>query len=212
MAVARRLVMRDYPVDVEVFSPPHFDRIQLLLRLGIAIVLGWIGITAGWLVCLLFATLPLIAATAVTTISSDGYHRDFAPRLWRVLSWMLQLSAYMVLLVDRFPTGSEGDVRTNIRFTGRPTPGSAMLRLITSIPSGVALCVLWFFSGLLWLVAFIIVLLGGPMPQSILAYQRGVLRWQARLVAYHASLVDEYPPFSFDTGYGHTPPMHAIAP
>jgi hypothetical protein len=26
-----------------------------------------------------------------------------------------------------------------------------------------------------------------------------VLRWETRLVAYHASLVDEYPPFAFDT-------------
>jgi hypothetical protein len=41
------------------------------------------------------------------------------------------------------------------------------------------------------------------MLPSILSFQRGVLRWQARLVAYHASLVEEYPPFSFETGDGH---------
>ena len=29
----------------------------------------------------------------------------------------------------------------------------------------------------------VIVLFGGPMPASILAFQRGVLRWHARLVA-----------------------------
>jgi hypothetical protein len=28
--------------------------------------------------------------------------------------------------------------------------------------------------------------------------QRGVLHWQARLAGDHASLVDEYPPFSFE--------------
>ena len=37
------------------------------------------------------------------------------------------------------------------------------------------------------------------IPPSILAFQRGVLRWNARLVAYHASLVEEYPPFALDT-------------
>jgi hypothetical protein len=93
--------MRVHPVEVDVSSPGHFDRIQLLLRLGIAIVLGWIGITAGWLVCMLYATLPLIAAVAISSMGTRGYVDDFAPRTWRVVAWLLQLSAYMTLLVDR---------------------------------------------------------------------------------------------------------------
>jgi hypothetical protein len=52
----------------------------------------------------------------------------------------------------------------------------------------------------LWVIAAIAVLLGVAIPRAILGYQRGVLRWQARLVAYHASLVDDYPPFVLDTG------------
>ena len=40
---------------------------------------------------------------------------------------------------------------------------------------------------------------GASIPAGILGYQRGVLRWQARLVAYHASLVDDYPPLALDT-------------
>ena len=31
-------------------------------------------------------------------------------------------------------------------------------------------------------------------------FQRGITRLAARLVAYHASLVQEYPPFAFDMG------------
>jgi len=193
----------DYPVQVEVTSPAHFDRIQLLLRIALAIVLGWFGITAGWLVCVLYGLLPLAAAVAISSVGTEGYVNDFAPQLWRVLAWLLQLSAYMSMLVDRFPTADEGNVQVNIRITGRPTIGSALLRLVTSIPSGLVLCVLGAISALLWLVGAVLVLLGGPMPPSILAYQRGLLRWQTRLVAYHASLVDEYPPFSFDTTGGH---------
>ena len=44
------------------------------------------------------------------------------------------------------------------------------------------------------------VLLGAAIPASITGFQRGVLRWQARLVAYHASLVDHYPPIELATG------------
>jgi hypothetical protein len=31
-------------------------------------------------------------------------------------------------------------------------------------------------------------------------FHRGVIRWQARLLGYQASLVEPYPPFTVDTG------------
>jgi hypothetical protein len=188
----------DYPVQVDVTSPPHFDRVQLLLRIGIGILLGWLGLTAGWLVCLLFLALPLIAAVAVSS-ERDAYLKEVAPKIGSVLDWLLRWSAYMLLLVDRFPTDESRGVVTEIRYTGQPTVGSALSRLVTSIPSGIVLMLLWCVSSLLWVVAALTVLLGLSMPRSILAFQRGVLRWQARLVAYHASFVVEYPPWSFNT-------------
>jgi hypothetical protein len=190
-----------------VTSPPHFDRVQLLLRIGIAMVLGWLGLTVGWLVCLLFGALPLIAAVAISS-KRDAYLEEVAPPIWGVLDWLLRLSAYMLLLVDRFPTEETRSVVTEIRYTGHPTAGSALARLITSVPSGVVLMLLWFVSSVLWVVAALAVLLGLSMPPSILAFQRGVLRWQGRLVAYHASFVVEYPPWSFDT---ETPSGEALA-
>jgi len=42
------------------------------------------------------------------------------------------------------------------------------------------------------------ILIDGKVPRTILAFQRGMLRWNARLWAYHASMVDEYPPFAFE--------------
>jgi hypothetical protein len=196
-----------YPVQIDVTSPPHFDRVQLLLRIGIGILLGWLGVTAGWLVCLLFGALPLIAAIAISS-ERDAYLKEVAPRIWAVLDWLLRLSAYMLLLVDRFPTDETRSVSAEIRYTGQPTVGSALARLITSIPSGIVLMLLWFVSSVLWVVAALAVLLGLSMPRSILAFQRGVLRWQARLLAYHASFVVEYPPWSFDT---ETPSGQALA-
>jgi hypothetical protein len=91
-----------YPVQIDVMSPPHFDRMQLLLRIAIAILLGWLGLTAGWLACLLFGALPLIAAVAISSRRA-AYLQEVAPQIWSVLDWLLQLSAYMLLLVDRFP-------------------------------------------------------------------------------------------------------------
>lgn len=192
--------MSVYPVRVEVTSPPAFDRIQLVLRLAIGIVLGWVGITAGLLVLVLYGALPVIAAIAVSS-GPDRWQREVRGTVWSVLVWLLQLEAYMMLLVDRFPAGGDHPVRIELVHDGAtPTPTSALLRLVTSLASGFVLGILWFLSAILWVIAAISVLFVRRPPASILAFQRGVLRWQARLVAYHASLVDEYPPFSFDTG------------
>lgn len=201
----------EHPVHVAVTSPTSFDRVQLLLRMALAIALGWIGITAGWLSCALYVLLPVVAAVAISSIGATRFAGEAAPRLWRVLSWLIQLSAYMLLLVDRFPSGDDIGVQVELRTTGTPTVGSALGRLVTSVPSGLVLGLLWIPSSVAWLITAVMVLIGRPPLASLLGFQRGMVRWQARLVAYHASLVDEYPPFAFDTDAddGHGAPLAA---
>lgn len=206
-------MMHDHPIQLEVRSPDHFDRVQLLLRLVIAIAFAWIGMSAGWLAMALYLLLPAATAIAMSSEGHEVYRRDFAPQLWRVLRWLFELAAYMMLLTDRFPTADGELVKAEIRYTGQPTVGSALGRLVTSIPSAIVLGVLAIGSSILTVVAVIVVLAGAAMPGWILAYQRGVLRWQARLAAYHASLVDEYPPFALETdGHHHGGTAAAAAP
>src|SRR5215470_7603961 len=102
--------MSGYPIQLEVSSPPRFDRIQLLLRIAFAIVVGWFGITAGWLVFLLYVSLPVIAAIAISSMGGARYLAELGPRLWNVLAWLLRLAAYMALLTDRFPTDNRDSV------------------------------------------------------------------------------------------------------
>jgi hypothetical protein len=202
----------EYPVAVEVTAPGHFERIQLLLRIALAVALAWIGVTAGWLASALYAALPVVAAIAISSRGSAHFKEEVAPPLWRVLRWLLAFSGYMALLVDRFPTDDDAGVRIAVRVEGTPTEGSALARLLLSLPSALVLAVLACIATVLWVVAAVLVLVGRAMPPWIAAYQRGVLRWTAHLVAYHASLVDTYPPFAFDTGDGHggaVPAMHA---
>lgn len=191
--------MRSYPVELEATPPPHYDRAQLLVRLLLALVLGGLGMTVGWLAWTLYAVLPIVAAIGISTRGAVGFLEEIAPTTWRALSWLLRFSGFMTLVVDRFPSSEKQDIRTNIRFTGQPTVGSALLRLLTSIPSAFVLWLLWMIGGVLSVVAVITVLFARSVPSTIIAYQVGVLRWQARLVAYHASFVIEYPPFAMDT-------------
>jgi hypothetical protein len=187
-----------YPVQIEATSPLRFDRVQLALRLVIAIAIGWVGISAGWLGCALFLALPVIAAVVISSRGAQAYLDDTGPKVWRVVSWLLAFSAYMLLLTDRFPAGEPTGVQIQIRPEGQPTTGSALVRLITSLPSGVVLALLGFVSSVLFVVGAVMILVDQQVPAWILGFQRGVLRWQARLAAFHASLVNEYPPFSFE--------------
>lgn len=181
--------------ELETKTPVHFDREQVALRLLLGIVLGWFGITLGWMTSFLYVLLPLLVAGGISAVGSANYARDFAPQLWSVLAWIIRAEAYMMLIVDRFPTVDEADVRLTVRYSGTPTVASALIRLVTSLPSACVLGLLMVISTPLWVVAAVIVLVGAEMPSWILAYQRGVLRWQLRLLAYHASLVCEYPPW-----------------
>lgn len=200
----RLMGMRPYPVQLEVSSPPRFERIQLLVRLAIGILLGWLGVTMGWLATLLFFALPIIAAVVISTKGVDVYMKNTSAKLWPALGWLLSFTAYMLLLTDEVPVDSER-VKTELHVTGRPTIGSALARVLFSIPSAIALFFIGFVSCVLWFVAVGTILLTAKVPQSILTFQAGYLRWGARLVAYHASLVEEYPPFSFESGSANLP-------
>lgn len=191
--------MTDYPVQLDVTPPAHFARIQLVLRIAFAIALGFIGATGGWLGGMVFVALPLIAAISISSYGMERYQNEVAPRVWRVIEWVLELSAFMMIVVDRFPVGHDPEVHVQLRTTGTPTVQSALFRLLTSIPSALVLWILMCVSGLVTLLSAILVLVNSPIPSALIGYQRGVLRWQARLLAYHASLVVEYPPFALDT-------------
>lgn len=188
--------MTPYPVQLEVSSPPRFERIQLVIRLAIAVGLGWVGVKMGWIAGLLFIALPVIAAILVSSRGPAFYLQTSTPKLWRALTWLLSLSAYMLLLTDDVPIDESRLVRAEVHTTGQPTTRSALLRLVTSIPSAFVLCFVGFVASLLCLVAIVTVLVSRTVPPSILSFQAGYLRWQARLMAYHASLVEEYPPFT----------------
>lgn len=196
-------------VELETRVPAQFERSQLGLRLLLAVVFGWFGLTLGWMTSLLYVLLPVMAGGAVSSVGGASYLHDFAPRLWSVLTWIVRGEAYMMLLVDRFPTADdEHEVVPAIVFTGAPTTGSALVRIVTALPNACVLAILMAVATPLVVVSVIVVLVGGEMPTAILSYQRGVLRWQLRLLAYLGSLVAEYPPWHL---HGDAPLAQAVA-
>jgi hypothetical protein len=189
-----------YPVQLEIAYPGQFSRAQLGLRVALFIVLGILGFSFGAAFAALYLGLPLVAAVALSNETSEQFHARAAPRIVTALRWIFAVYAYFVLLTDRLPID---DPRRELMFdvtpTSRPTVESALLRILLGIPSVLVLAIVVCVSTLAWLVAFVLVLIRGTYGRALFDFQVGVLRWMARLFAYQASLVEEYPPFALET-------------
>jgi hypothetical protein len=199
--------MSTYPVALTIHSPARYQRVQIPLRILLGIALGFFGITFGWLACALYLVLPVIAAIAVASRGESGFQIRVAPGLRRVIAWLVALDAYLALTADRFPLGDEGrDVHLVVSGLGHPTVGSALLRLITSIPTALVLVVLSAIGMVVWIFGAIAILVSETQPAGLVGFARGLVRWRGRWLAYHASLVDAPPPFALDPDEGSPPP------
>jgi len=186
-----------YPVTFDVSRPEKFERPQLFLRILVAIILWVLAGIIGWVFYLAF---PVLAAIFVSQKGPEKYLEEDGPRMTEWLRWVVAIFAYLLILTERFPTEKpEETVRFEVSPGGSPTVGSALLRLIYSIPSVLVLGLLGIVSAVVWVIAAVMVLIQENYPDGLYNFQRGVLRWEARLLGYHASLVDQYPPFALDT-------------
>ena len=201
--------MSGYPVFFAVTRPEKFDRAQIALRILILIVFSFFGLTMGALFALLYILLPTIAAGMLSQRGPSRFLAEGSPRVVRGLRWVMSAYAYMALLTDRFPAFEPDD---GVRFAiepdassvpgqrGEPSVKTALFRLALSLPSALVLGILAIVSWFVWLGAALLIVIGESYPEALYDFQCGVLRWQARLLAYHASLVEVYPPFTFDAG------------
>jgi uncharacterized protein DUF4389 len=187
--------MSDYPVAFDVERPPTFQRAHVFLRIALLIVIGWIGHPLG----LLWLGIPVVAAILVAQRGGQRYLDEDGPKVTRALNWVLDLVAYLALLTDRLPGGDEHPVRFEVERSGSPTVGSALLRILYAIPSLIVLAILVFIGAIVWVIGVVCVLVSEKYPEGLWHFLRGLVRWEACLFAYLASLVDRYPPFTLET-------------
>jgi len=197
--------MSTYPVVFNVNRPDRFDRQRVGVRL-VLVGLLWLLVTTP-LVIITHAALPLIAAIVISNKDGRRFIEEDAERFTAGIRWYLSLLAYITFLTDRFPLdGAEELVTLEVQPQGSPTVGSALSRLVLSIPSAFVLTILAIAGAVVWAVAVISVLTRESYSERLYNFQLGIMRWHARLLAYHASLVDQYPPFAFDQGTETAPP------
>ena len=191
--------MASYPATFDIAPPQKFDRIQIAIRVLIIVILSILGGVIGWLYGAVFLAIPVAAAILVSQRGAQRYLAEADQNMTKWLRFLLGFYAYMGLLTDRFPNQEPKEtLHFEVSASGSPTAGQALLRIILVIPHAVILALLGVVAVVLLLIAAVMILIQETYPQSIYSFQRGVLRWEARVFAYLASLVDEYPPFALD--------------
>ena len=184
-----------YPVDFHIERPPVFQRAHVFLRVALLVVIGWIAHPIG----LLWLGVPVVAAILISQKGGQRYLDEDAAMVSRVLAWIVALIAYLALLTDRLPGRGEHPVHFQVDRSGAPTVGSALLRALYAIPSLIVLAIIAFVGAMVWVIAVVFVLVNESYPDNLWRFLRGIVRWEACLFAYLASLVDRYPPFTLET-------------
>jgi hypothetical protein len=214
--------INEYAARLEVDYPEQLDRLTTFFRLiwliPIAIVAGLISgagetvtrtiilneagqiirisrDTAGGLVS------GLAAATALMIVFRQRYPRwwfDFARELAR---FEARVSAYAVLLTDRYPsTVEEQSVHLEIDYPNAETDLNRWLPLfkwLLAIPHYIVLFFLTIGAVFAAILAWVAILVTGQYPRGLFDFMVGVGRWWLRVTAYAFLLVtDRYPPFS----------------
>ncbi len=191
--------MTAYPVHYLVEKPVGYSRLQLLIRVVALIALGILGLSLGLIYLVAYLALPAYAAARLSARGPAAYLREDAAGIVRVLGWLGSIYAWFGLVTDQLPVRAPDElVRVTVEPMGSPTAVSALWRLLLGLPSALALTILGWLGGLVWLWSVLKVLLFEQVGDGAHAYLTGLQRWSVRLLAYQASLVDVYPPFSFE--------------
>src|SRR5262245_25812097 len=142
-----------YPVAFDIERPPVFDRAHVALRIAVLAVLGWIAHPVG----LLWLGLPVVAAVLISQKGGRRYLDEDGPTVTRVLNWIVDLAAYIALLTDQLPSRDAHAVRLEVDRSGSPTLRSSLLRIVSAIPSVIALAVLTWIGSIVWVIALVLV-------------------------------------------------------
>jgi hypothetical protein len=183
-----------YPVTFDMAPPERMQRPHVAIRILVIIVLWIVGPFLG----IFYLGIPIIAAVLVSQKGTERFFQEDAPRFVKWERYLIAAFAYMLFMTDRLPN-EDPDQTIDLQATpgGTPTIGSALLRIITVIPHMVVLGIIGIAFIVVVPVAAISILINESVPSWAFDFTRGYLRWETRVLAYYASLTDEYPPFSF---------------
>jgi hypothetical protein len=204
-----------YAARLDIDYPEKLDRLTTFFRLiwiiPIYIILSLISAAASWTVITQSGDAVtktsggiasgLFLATLLMILFRQRYPRWWFDFVREFTRFVARVSAYFVLLTDRYPsTVEEQSVHLEIDYPDVERDLNRWLPLVKwflVIPHYFVLVVLGLIAVFAVVIAWFAILFTGRYPRSLFDYVVGVSRWALRVEAYAFLLVtDRYPPFS----------------
>jgi hypothetical protein len=185
-----------YPAAVEISYPTELNRwlplVKWLLVFPHLFVLAFVGIGA------FFVAIYAFFAVLFTGRWPRGAF-DF---LVGTIRWVYRVMAYFHLMTDAYPPFSLADdpdypVRLNIEYPEHIANWRPLVQWLLAIPYLLVAGVLYWFTGVLSIVAFFTVLFTKRIPRELFELMVPGLRWNLRGNAYAYFTTERYPPFTW---------------
>jgi hypothetical protein len=184
----------DYPVHLDIDYPPQLSRLLIFVKWLLAIP----HYIALYLVTIVAYFVIIISFFAVLILGR------YPPALFDFMvgfeRWRARVSAYLLLLTDRYPPFALADdpsypVRLSVEYPPQMGRWRPLVHWLLVIPALLAAFVVEVIALIAVLVAWFAILFTGRYPEGLFSAVTVALRWVARTTLYTYWVTDRYPPF-----------------
>jgi len=183
--------MTAHPVQLRVERSARITRVQVLVRLVLALGVTSLGVSS--IFWLLYLEVPAFVALAIRHKGRQHYLSVVGPPLVAGLRWLAGAFAYLCFLTEALPSTRPGPVQLTVEVGSGVTPGAALARLLLALPALLLVAALAFAAAFAWGFTVISTLPTGRVPALFADFFEALVRTEMRLFAYHLCLVDRYP-------------------
>ena len=180
-----------HPIRLAVSDDTRLSRLTTLAR-PLLVAPHWV-----WLEIWGAAALPVAFVQWLFTLAAGRPAAPLHAFLGRFTRYYVHVSGYARLLANPYPhfVGDPGDypVDLEVDAPGRQRRWTVALRLVLAVPAYVFASVLGMVALVLLLVAWLIALVLGRLPQGLRELAAFLLRYEAQTYAYVLLLTDRYP-------------------
>jgi hypothetical protein len=184
-----------YPVRLEVEYPERLSRWKIFLRWLLAIP----HFIILYLLEIVIGVLTLIAFFAI--LFTKKWPRGMFDFVVQIQRWVVNVSAYVIMLRDEYPpfSGDAGQypITFEIDYDDSLSRWQIFLKWLFVLPHFVVLTFVLIAAFVVEIAAWFAILFTGRFPRGMFDFMVGSLRWVQRVNAYGTLLMtDRYPPFS----------------
>ena len=92
------------PVQFSVDRPDAFERVHVVVRIGICFVQSWLSSFGLWIILL---AGPIVPAIIISHRGAEGFHERYGAMYCKALRFLMRVEAYRRWTTDAIPNWNE---------------------------------------------------------------------------------------------------------